>query len=87
VRAAELADLLRRFKASWGWRHGAAACALRWTRAGSVWGVDFVTPPQVIAGQYTKVVAVRDLGRGMQLAWEAVADETAAVDESFLCLG
>jgi transposase InsO family protein len=76
--AAERADLLRRFKASWGWRHGELACALRWTRAGTVWAVDFVKPPQMIAGQYAKVLAIRDLGSGMQLAWEAVADESAA---------
>jgi transposase InsO family protein len=78
VRAAELADLLRRFKVSWGWRHGQAACALRWTRPGSVWAVDFVVPPNVIAGQCGAVLAIRDLGSGMQLAWEAVPDETAA---------
>jgi hypothetical protein len=78
VRAADLADLLRRFKASWGWRHGELACALGWTRAGSVWAVDFVKPPNVIAGQYAKVLAIRDLGSGMQLAWEAVPDESAA---------
>jgi transposase InsO family protein len=76
--AAELADLLRRFKASWGERHGELACALRWTRAGSVWAVDFVKPPQRVAGQYGRVLAIRDLGSGMQLAWEAVADESAA---------
>jgi hypothetical protein len=74
--AAELADLLRRFKATWGWRHGGLACALRWTRPGSVWAVDFVKPPQVIAGRYRRVLAIRDLGSGMQLAWEAVADES-----------
>jgi transposase InsO family protein len=78
MRAAELADLLRRYKESWGERHGKAACCLRWTRPGSVWAVDFVKPPAVIAGQYKKVLALRDLGSGMQLAWEAVADETAA---------
>jgi hypothetical protein len=78
ARCAELADLLRRFKRSWGQRHGALACALRWTRAGSVWAVDFVKPPRVIAGQYGRVLAIRDLGSGMQLAWEAVADESAA---------
>jgi transposase InsO family protein len=78
MRAAELADLLRRFKESWGVRHGKAACRLRWPRPGSVWAVDFVKPPAVIAGQYKKVLALRDLGSGMQLAWEAVADETAA---------
>jgi hypothetical protein len=78
VPAAELADLLGRFKGSWGWRHGELACALRWTRAGSVWAVDFVKPPQVIAERYGRVLAIRDLGSGMQLAWEAVADESAS---------
>jgi hypothetical protein len=51
MRAAELADLRRRFKESWGGRHGKAACRLRWTRPGSVWAADFVKPPNVIAGQ------------------------------------
>jgi hypothetical protein len=51
VRAAELADLRRRFKESWAERHGEAACRLRWTRPGSVWAADFVKPPNVIAGQ------------------------------------
>src|SRR5262249_15140681 len=76
--AAELADLLRRFKASWGERHGELACALRWTRAGSVWAVDFVKPPRRAAGQFGRGLAIRALGSGLQVGGGAVAGEVAA---------
>jgi transposase InsO family protein len=38
--------------------------ALRWTRAGSVWAMDFSDPPAPIEGLYKKLLIVRDLASG-----------------------
>ena len=41
--------------------------ALRWTRAGAVWAMDFTDPPESIDGLYPKLLLVRDLASGYQL--------------------
>jgi putative transposase len=41
--------------------------ALRWTRAGTVWAMDFTKPPVPVDGIYNRVLLVRDLASGMQL--------------------
>jgi transposase InsO family protein len=41
--------------------------ALRWTRAGSVWAMDFSDPPTAIDGFYTKLLCIRDLASGYML--------------------
>jgi transposase InsO family protein len=38
----------------------------------------FAWPPEVIAGRYPRLLAVRDLASGMQLAWRPVSGESAA---------
>lgn len=47
-----------RRKASW------VIYALRWTRAGAVWAMDFAEPPEPIEGIYTHLLNVRDLASG-----------------------
>jgi len=51
---------------------------LTWTPAGVVWAADFAWPPQWIEGRYARLLSVRDLASGMQLAWRPVVGESAA---------
>jgi transposase InsO family protein len=39
--------------------------------------MDHTQPPEPIDGRYPRVLTVRDLASGMQLAWQPVPDETA----------
>jgi transposase-like protein len=41
--------------------------ALRWTRSGAVWAIDFADPPTAIEGMYEKIFVVRDLASGYVL--------------------
>jgi hypothetical protein len=41
---------------------------LVWTEPGSVWAMDFKTPPAPVEGVYVGVLVVRDLASGMTLA-------------------
>jgi len=50
---------------------------LSWLRDGAVWAIDHSQPPCAIEGTYTQILAIRDLGSGMQLAWTPVVDATA----------
>lgn len=51
--------------------------ALRWTRTGAVWAMDFTQPPQLVEGAYSRVLLVRDLASGMSLATVAMRRESA----------
>jgi transposase InsO family protein len=51
---------------------------LTWTQAGVVWAADFTWPPEIIEGRYARLLSVRDLASGMQLAWRPVSGESAA---------
>jgi transposase InsO family protein len=74
----EVADLLRRYRRAWRRRHRLLGRVLHWTRPGSVWAIDFAEPPAPLEGRYARVLAVRDLASGFQLAWLPVPDEAAA---------
>ena len=50
---------------------------LKWTRAGSVWGVDHASPPYGLEGPYGALWAVRDLASHNELVWTLVLDKTA----------
>jgi len=67
VARAELVDLQRRYRRVFRRRRSWLVYALRWTRAGAVWALDFTEPPQPIDGLYGYVLAVRDLGSGQML--------------------
>jgi transposase InsO family protein len=73
----EVADLLRRYRRAWRRRRQLLARALRWTRPGAVWAIDFSKPPLPVEGCYGRLLAVRDLASGAQLLWLPVADESA----------
>jgi transposase InsO family protein len=57
---------------------------LTWHRPGRVWAMDHVHPPRLIDGIYDEVLSIRDLGSGLQLAWQPVPDETAATTVAVL---
>lgn len=71
-------DLQQQYRAWWTQHYRIGSQRLTWHRTGSVWAVDFSTPPHPIDGVYGKIFAARDLASGMQLAWLPVDDETTA---------
>lgn len=73
----EIQNLLRRYRRVWRYRRRLLHPTLIWTCAGSVWAVDFSEPPQPIEGTFDRLLAVRDLASGCQLAWLPVHDENA----------
>lgn len=59
-------------------RHGRRRMirALRWTRPGSVWAMDFSDPPSPIDGHYPKLLCIRDLSSGYMLMTLPCPDAT-----------
>jgi transposase InsO family protein len=78
VARAELADLRDRYRRVVRDRLRGRLARLTWTRPGAVWAADFAWPPAAIAGRYPRLLSVRDLASGVQLAWQPAAGETAA---------
>lgn len=72
-------DLQQQYRMWWAEHYRIGQQRLTWHRIGSVWAVDFSTPPHPVDGVHGKIFAARDLASGMQLAWLPVDDETAAV--------
>jgi len=72
-----LEDLLRRYRRVWRRRYRQSGFQLHWHRAGAVWAMDFSQPRYPVDGVYDYLFAVRDLASGRQLAWQAVASESA----------
>ena len=64
------------------WRRRQLA-RLEWTQPGRVWAIDHAEPPLTIDNKYDYLLSVRDLGSGLQLAWEEIgsadADTTVTV--------
>jgi hypothetical protein len=75
----EIQDLIRRYRRLWKRRHRWLVQALHWQRLGAVWAVDYAQPPLPVDGRYSRLLAVRDLATGMQLAWLPVTDESAQI--------
>jgi hypothetical protein len=73
----EIQDFLRRYRRVYKRRHRLLVRVLHWHRTGAVWAVDFAEPPWPVDGQYRRLLAVRDLAGGFQLAWLPVVDESA----------
>src|SRR5262249_36036101 len=78
VPRAELADLRDRYRRVVRDQQRGRLARLTWTRPGAVWAADFAWPPAAIEGRYPRLLSVRDLASGVQLAWQPAADETAA---------
>ena len=64
----EIEDLLARYRRLWWRRSETLVQVLTWTKAGTVWAIDFTRPPQPVDGIYPYILAVRDLASGCQLA-------------------
>jgi transposase InsO family protein len=78
VARAELADLRDRYRRVLRDRKRGRLAHLTWTRPGAVWAADFAWPPAAIEGRYPRLLSVRDLASGVQLAWQPAAGATAA---------
>lgn len=63
----ELGELVRRYRHAHRRGRRISIHALRWTRAGSVWAMDFTEPPATVNGVYDQVLCVQDLGSECQL--------------------
>jgi transposase InsO family protein len=74
---AELADLVRRYRAVWRERHREPLRILHWTTPGRVWAIDFAEAPASIDGCFPYLLAVRDLASSMQLLWQPIEAPTA----------
>jgi len=77
VPRAELADLRDRYRRVLRDQKRGRLARLTWTRPGAVWAADFAWPPAAIEGRYPRLLSVRDLASGVQLAWQPAAGETA----------
>lgn len=77
IARAEMHNLLTRYRRVWVKRHSKLLYCLHWQRPGSVWAMDFATPPAPIDGQFPNLLAVRDLASGQQLLWQSVEAEDA----------
>ncbi|HVH78924.1 MAG TPA: DDE-type integrase/transposase/recombinase, partial [Stellaceae bacterium] len=77
VSRAELVDLRERYRRLWRQRGRGRMARLTWTQAGVVWAADFAGPPELIEGRYPRLLSVRDLASGMQLAWRPMSGESA----------
>ena len=66
------------------WLRERRACRVEWTQPGSVWAIDHTRPPAPIEGVFARVLVVRDLASGLQLANEAAVCESAVHVESVL---
>jgi transposase InsO family protein len=89
---AVLEDLRTRYREVYRRRNCWVIRALRWTRAGAVWALDFATPPRRIDGTYARLLLVRDLASGRQLVALPCRDETtntvrAVLEALFLRFG
>jgi transposase InsO family protein len=75
----ELEDLQRRYQNAFRKRGAVLIHALRWTRVGAVWAMDFAKPPVPVDGIYPRILIVRDLASGAQLLALPVREETQQV--------
>ena len=82
----ELVHLQCRYRRAYRRRQRHLLHRLHWQEPGTVWAIDHAEPPQAIDGQYTYLLAVRDLASHCQLGWLPVpaanADTTCAALEA-----
>lgn len=70
----ELEAFVARYENAYRRRNALLIHALRWTRVGAVWAMDFIQAPSAIEGQYRWVLLVRDLASGV-LLWATPVDD------------
>jgi transposase InsO family protein len=73
----EAIDLKRDYLEHYRSEHPRILEKLTWHTPGAVWAIDHSKSPVPIDGRSKHILAVRDLASGMELAWEAVPDETS----------
>lgn len=73
-----LASLKQRFVRVLRKRYAWYRKRLVWLRAGATWAMDFTEPEAALPDGHAKLLLVRDLGSGMQLAAEPCAGERAS---------
>jgi len=76
---AELIRIKRRLRRALARKRTVTVGELRWTKAGTVWAMDFAEAPLPIDGQYRYVLLVRDLASGKQLLHLPCEHETSQV--------
>lgn len=67
VSRGELEELRQRYRFIHRRRNQYVIHALRWTKPGSVWAMDYSQPPLPIDGIYNRLLVIRDLASGKQL--------------------
>ncbi len=83
----ELEELVRRYRHAHRRGRRIALHALRWTRPGAVWAIDFSEPPVPIHGLYDQVLCVRDLASTYQLwALPMISKDSRAVIQTLAAL-
>ena len=83
----ELKVQLARFRKKWRHDNQELVQALRWTRTGAVWAMDFTAPDQPLDGPFTQVLLVRDLASKNNLLWLPLEQATGrAVFDALLPL-
>jgi transposase InsO family protein len=73
----EAENLRDRFRHLWQLDHRELQQVLHWQRPRTVWAMDHAEPPRTIDGRWPRILSIRDLASGCQLAWLPVLDETA----------
>jgi hypothetical protein len=92
ARPAALEDLRTRYRLVFQRRNRWVIRALRWTKPGWVWALDFTDAPAAIDAAYPKILLIRDLSSGRQLVALPTAHATArfvrrVLEALFRCLG
>jgi len=67
VARSELVELQRRYRFAYRKHNRVLLHALRWTRPGTVWAMDFADAPCAIDGTYEKILMVSDLASRQKL--------------------
>ena len=81
---AELVELQHRYARALRTKTSWLMHTLRWVQPGRVWAADFTDPPEPIDGVYDKMLLVRDLASGKNLAALPADTATAEVVEGAL---
>ena len=80
----ELEDLVNRYRDDFRSSHSRMVMALKWTRAGRVWAMDYTDPPLPVDGKYPFILVVRDLASGEVLLAQPCEEATARVTKDAL---
>lgn len=80
----DLEELLQQYRQDYPQQHPTVVHTLTWSRPGAVWTMDYTDPPTPVDGVYKKILLVRDLASGQQLAALPVEQEGAQTTRNAL---